>query len=251
MNQRNDTSLWVFGYGSICWHPGFTYGQSIVGSITGFSRRFWQGNTTHRGVPGKPGRVATLIEEPKMLTYGVAFQLLGEAALDYLNQREVQLGGYVSHITLFQPKDSALPPFPVLLYVATPSNQHWLGPQSLDKVAEQVVHSSGNSGHNVEYVLRLADWMRDKLPDIEDDHLYTIETHIYRIINEKNLCLKSMMQDENCKTHSIPNSSGHNKDKDERELETEDISSDSESTPSTSKYSSNVLSKKLRCVKLN
>ena len=60
-----------------------------------------------------------------------------------------------------------------------------------------------------------------------------------------------MMQDENCKTHSIPNSSGHNTDKDERELETEDISSDSESTPSTSKYSSNVLSKKLRCVKLN
>ena len=73
-----------------------------------------------------------------MLTYGVAFQLLGEAALDYLNQREIHLGGYVSHITLFQPKDSSLEPFPVLLYVATPSNQHWLGPESLDKVAQQV-----------------------------------------------------------------------------------------------------------------
>ena len=74
----------------------------------------------------------------QMLTYGVAFQLLGEAALDYLNQREIQLGGYKSHITLFQPKDSSTAPFPVLLYVATPSNQHWLGPERLDKVAEQV-----------------------------------------------------------------------------------------------------------------
>ena len=71
-----------------------------------------------------------------MMTYGVAFQLLGEAALDYLNQREVQLGGYVSHITLFQPKDLSLPPFPVLLYVATPSNQHWLGPEKLDTIAK-------------------------------------------------------------------------------------------------------------------
>ena len=73
------------------------------------------------------------------MTHGVAFQLLGEAALNYLNQREVQLGGYVSHITLFQPKDLTLPPFPVLLYVATPSNQHWLGPANLESIAEQVI----------------------------------------------------------------------------------------------------------------
>jgi len=250
MNQRSDTSLWVFGYGSICWHPGFTYGQSIVGSISGFSRRFWQGNTTHRGIPGKPGRVATLIEEPKMLTYGVAFQLLGEAALDYLNQREIHLGGYKSHITLFQPKDSSLEPFPVLLYVAIPSNEHWLGPESLDKVAQQVVYSSGNSGHNVEYVLRLADWMREKLPDIEDDHLYTIESHIRRIISENNLCLKSMMQNERCRKHSTSDTTSDNSEKDEGENETEDTSSDTESSSTTSKYSSKVTNKKLRCVKV-
>ena len=46
-------SLWVFGYGSLCWLPGFTYGDSVVGHIQGFARRFWQGNATHRGTKEK------------------------------------------------------------------------------------------------------------------------------------------------------------------------------------------------------
>ena len=51
MNGEN--SLWVFGYGSLCWFPGFEYGDSVLGHIDGYSRRFWQGNTTHRGTEDK------------------------------------------------------------------------------------------------------------------------------------------------------------------------------------------------------
>ena len=92
--------------------------------------------------------------------------------------------------------------------------------------------------------------MRDNLPDIEDDHLYSIETHIHRIANENNLCIKSMMKNETCKTHSPPSISNKDMVTEARSHEDEDVPSDSESTSNTSGYSSKVKTKKLRCVKV-
>jgi len=243
--ETEDTSLWVFGYGSLCWNPGFTYGKSVIGSIRGFARRFWQGNTTHRGVPGKPGRVATLVEDSiEATTYGVAFQLLGESALEYLNKREVTLGGYATHITLFQPQDRSAP-FPVLLFVATPSNDHWLGAGPLDKIAHQVVHSSGDAGHNVEYVLKIAIWMRHFLPEVRDDHLYTLEHHIRSLIDQEGLELKSLMGQELAFAQEDTANDDHDDD-----LEDESNAKPSKSRRTSGEFSSQVANEDLRCVKV-
>ena len=54
-------SLWVFGYGSLCWLPGFNYGDSVVGHVEGFARRFWQGNASHRGTKEKVSLYVILV----------------------------------------------------------------------------------------------------------------------------------------------------------------------------------------------
>jgi cation transport protein ChaC len=53
-----DNVLWIFGYGSLCWYPGFSYVKSMTGYVKGFSRRFWQGNTTHRGTVEKVSEIS-------------------------------------------------------------------------------------------------------------------------------------------------------------------------------------------------
>ncbi|HJK98062.1 MAG TPA: gamma-glutamylcyclotransferase, partial [Polyangiaceae bacterium LLY-WYZ-14_1] len=67
--------LWIFGYGSLVWRPAFAYVERRPARLRGFARRFWQGSTDHRGVPGAPERVVTLVEEPSLEVGGTAYRV--------------------------------------------------------------------------------------------------------------------------------------------------------------------------------
>lgn len=171
MPDSSDLPVWLFAYGSLLWRPGFEYAEQARGYVTGWSRRFWQGSTDHRGLPGAPGRVVTLTAEPHLACWGVAYRLDSAAAagiLRHLDHREQ--GGYERRVVDFQCSDGARSGnWPVLLYVARPDNPEYLGPAPLQEIALQVRRSAGPSGTNLEYVLKLHAALRAL--EIEDEHV--------------------------------------------------------------------------------
>jgi glutathione-specific gamma-glutamylcyclotransferase len=166
---------WIFGYGSLVWRPAFPALEQRPARVRGWTRRFWQGSTDHRGVPSAPGRVVTLVPEPDAVCWGMAYRVeptrLPEV-LDALDVREQ--GGYARHevaLELLDPGDGAAP-VRGLMYVAGPGNPNYLGPAPLDAIAAQVRRSTGPSGANLEYVLRLAAALREMGAD--DAHVFEL-----------------------------------------------------------------------------
>jgi cation transport regulator ChaC len=165
------SAQWVFGYGSLIWRPAFRFEERRPCWIEGWVRRFWQGSTDHRGVPGVPGRVVTLVASPGSRCAGVAYRLPEgerEAILAHLDDRE--RGGYARHVVDVHVAQSTK--FPALVFIATEANPEYLGPAPVQKIAAQIRRARGPSGPNVEYALRLAEALRAL--DADDSHVFEI-----------------------------------------------------------------------------
>jgi cation transport regulator ChaC len=168
---------WVFGYGSLVWRPAFDHLERAPAYLRDFARRFWQGSPDHRGTPRAPGRVVTLVREAGAVCWGVAYRVAPdawEAALRRLDERES--GGFERVRVDLGFADAARRPAPGLVYVAPAGNPNFLGPAPVEEIARQVLHARGRSGSNADYVMRLADALREI--DADDPHVFELAERI-------------------------------------------------------------------------
>lgn len=79
-------------------------------------------------------------------------------------------------------------PISAIIYYATPLNPNYTGEdEGEEKIAKIISSSFGVSGHNIEYLFRLADFMRERLPNESEPHLYTLD----RLVRTKvGLCVR-------------------------------------------------------------
>jgi cation transport regulator ChaC len=168
-----DDGLWIFGYGSLVWRPAFEHLERRSARLPGWSRRFWQGSPDHRGVPGEPGRVVTLVRDSQAVCWGMAFRVAADRTPDLLHALDLrESGGFVRiHVTV-RLDGAGRTDVSAVTYVAEAGNPNYLGPAPPAEMVEQIRRARGTSGTNLEYVLRLAEALRALAA--EDEHVFEL-----------------------------------------------------------------------------
>jgi glutathione-specific gamma-glutamylcyclotransferase len=152
LSQSNaNEDLWVFGYGSLMWRPGFEHLERVPARIVGLHRALCVYSFVHRGTPEKPGLVLGLDRGGGCR--GIAYRVAAarrEATLAYLREREQVTKVYLEtmrRVTLASGEANAV------VYVVDRGHPQYAGRLDLERQLQLVRQAHGLSGANVDYVL--------------------------------------------------------------------------------------------------
>jgi glutathione-specific gamma-glutamylcyclotransferase len=146
--------LWVFGYGSLMWRPGFDFIEQVPARLIGEHRALCVYSFVHRGTPEQPGLVLGL--DRGGACRGIAFRVAeqnSEATIAYLREREQVTSVYREVMRSVWLGNDARQRVSALTYVVDRGHVQYAGRLSLAEQLRHVHQGHGQSGANRDYVL--------------------------------------------------------------------------------------------------
>jgi len=152
--EMSKGDLWVFGYGSLMWRPGFPFIEQVAARLIGEHRALCVYSFVHRGTPEKPGLVLGL--DRGGACRGVAFRVAekhrGETVA-YLRAREQVTSVYREVMRSVWLENEPRQRVSALAYVVDRGHVQYAGRLSLPEQLRHVQQGHGQSGPNREYVI--------------------------------------------------------------------------------------------------
>ncbi len=155
-----DGSLWVFGYGSLIWDPGFPVAERRIGRVLGWHRSFCMRSIHHRGTVEAPGLVLALDRAEGAMCQGVAFRVAPGAeatTVAALRERELVSSAYLEMRLTVETEAGALE---ALTYVIDPDHVQYCHLE-LEEQAQIIARATGGRGANRDYLWSTAAHLAD------------------------------------------------------------------------------------------
>lgn len=149
--------LWVFGYGSLMWEPGFAWDERLPARLDGWHRSFCMRSIHYRGTEERPGLVLALDAAVGGACHGVGYAIAAgqaEQALAYLRERELVSSAYLERMLAIELADGRR--VEAVTYVIDPGHRQYCGGIPLEDQARIIFGATGQRGPNRDYLWNTA-----------------------------------------------------------------------------------------------
>ena len=143
--------LWVFGYGSLMWSPGFRASEKSAGRVHGYHRSLCVYSHRYRGTRDRPGLVMGLCRGGSC--WGMLYRVPAARVprvLAYLYRREMRNRVYLPRFVRVGIRGGR--EVRALAFIADADHGHFAGALSIRATARIVAWGRGERGRNVDYL---------------------------------------------------------------------------------------------------
>jgi len=152
-------AVWVFGYGSLLWRPGFEHEEVLDAHLHGFHRSLCIYSWVHRGTRERPGVVLGLDRGGSCRGRLFKIAPAREAeVLAYLDGRELVTNVYRRRRLRVS---TARGPLAAWGYVVRREHEQYAGKLAAARLLELVRHGVGQSGHCRDYLRSTVDHLEE------------------------------------------------------------------------------------------